>query len=369
MDDDNDNIDWSLLARYFAAECASDEAMRVRRWIDADPARHARVRALREIWENAANLPSSSEIEDAWRRVASELEIELGAAAARSGDSRGPQRVPSRTTVLSLASAERSPRARRGWMRAAIAAGVLLAAGGPLLWWRAHRPAPPSMASAQPAMREFVTARGQRATITLLDGTRVELGVDSRLQVASFESGRREVYLNGEAAFSVVHDSARPFLVRAGNGVTEDLGTEFAVRAYPTDSQVTVVVVSGRVALRDDADSTRAPAVLDAGQLGRLDRDGRTQVTRGIDPSLYLAWTKGRLVFHDAMLRDVTTQLERWFDVEIRMSDPALAARRVTATVTVQSLDDVLAAVTFPLGIRYTRTGRVIELVGAPRGR
>ena len=122
-------------------------------------------------------------------------------------------------------------------------------------------------------------------------------------------------------------------------------------------------------ALEDSGAIAGYRAVLDAGQLGRLDRDGRTQVTRGIDPSLYLAWTKGRLVFHDAMLRDVATQLERWFDVEIRISDPALATRRVTATVTVQSLDDVLAAVTFPLGIRYTRTGHVIELAGAPRGR
>jgi transmembrane sensor len=338
----------ALLARYLAGECSPDETREVERWADEAPAHRARLDELRRIWSvrRPAHVWDTQEI---WSNVQ---------LAMRAG----------RRRPLRLVGDHLRGREHRWWNTriAVIAAAILVVATSTVLL---HIVATAPNAPASVAMHEYATTRGQRATITLLDGTRVELGVDSRLQVASFESGRREVHLNGEAVFSVVHDPARPFVVRAGNGVTEDLGTEFAVRAYPADSQVTVVVVSGRVALREDTDSTRAPTVLDAGQLGRLDRDGSVHLTRGVDPSLFLAWTKGRLVFRDAMLRDVATQLERWFDVEIRMSDSALAARRVSATVNVQSLDDVLAAVTFPLGIRYTRTGRVIELTAETRGR
>jgi transmembrane sensor len=338
----------ALLARYLAGECSADETREIERWADEAPAHRARLDELRRIW-SARRPIQFGDTQEIWSNVQRTM---------RAG----------RRRPLRLVGDRVLKREYRWWNThiAAIAAAVLMIATSAAIL---HIAARASNAPESVAMREYATTRGQRATITLLDGTRVELGVDSRLQVASFESGRREVRLSGEAVFSVVHDSARPFLVRAGNGVTQDLGTEFAVRAYPADSQVTVVVVSGRVALREDADSTRAPAVLDAGQLGRLDRDGRTHVTRGIDPSLYLAWTKGQLVFRDAKLGDVATQLERWFDVEIRVSDPSLAARRVTATVNVQSLDDVLAAVTFPLGIRFTRTGRVIELAGTTRER
>src|SRR5207253_457823 len=94
-------------------------------------------------------------------------------------------------------------------------------------WAAWQRGAPPVPA------REYVTAPGQRLAVSFSDGSRVLLGVASRLRVPRDYGVRtRAVELEGEAYFVVRHDPAHPFLVRTAHGTTEDLGTEFDVRAY-----------------------------------------------------------------------------------------------------------------------------------------
>src|SRR5262249_19827673 len=81
--------------------------------------------------------------------------------------------------------------------------------------------------------REFSTQRGQRAEIRLNDGTRVILAAESRIVVPpDFDSTARLVTLTGQASFDVVHNAARPFIVRAGAALIRDIGTRFDVRAY-----------------------------------------------------------------------------------------------------------------------------------------
>ncbi|MDR0699370.1 MAG: FecR family protein, partial [Tannerella sp.] len=60
----------------------------------------------------------------------------------------------------------------------------------------------------------FVPA-GQRAELTLSDGTCVWLNAQSRfVYPAVFEKGKREVTLDGEGYFDVAHDEAQPFTVK-----------------------------------------------------------------------------------------------------------------------------------------------------------
>jgi transmembrane sensor len=269
--------------------------------------------------------------------------------------------------VLPLVPRERAPRARWRVVAGAIAASLLVVAGGTAAW-RARSGAERA-GGAEPPPREFSTARGQRATIHLVDGTRVELGFASTLRVRPFAAGgRRELSLEGEAVFDVAHDPRRPFLVHAANAVTEDLGTTFGVRAYPADSVVRVVVVSGRVALRERNPAPGAPApaargaVLGPGELGRLDAAGRLEVERHVDTSEYVGWLAGRVSFRDARLDEVAAELERRYDVTIRIPDSTVAARRVTVDMTARSLTDVLDAATIPLDLRYRRVGGAIVL-------
>src|SRR3982751_821192 len=94
-----------------------------------------------------------------------------------------------------------------------------------------------------PRRHDVVAAVAQQTRVTLGDGTRVVLNAGSRLSYADdFGRGTRDVVLDGEGYFDVVHDASRPFRVLARGSVAQDVGTRFVVRAYPEQRAVDVVV-------------------------------------------------------------------------------------------------------------------------------
>jgi ferric-dicitrate binding protein FerR (iron transport regulator) len=195
------------------------------------------------------------------------------------------------------------------------------------------------------------------------------LGVASTLRYpADFAGGPRGVSLEGEAYFEVVHDERRPFVVRAGELVATDLGTEFTVRAYPEDAGVRVVVREGRVAIRAAGSAAAPERVVAPGQLGRLGA-GREPAVEPADTAAYFAWTEGRLVFDGTPLRDALPQLSRWFDLEFRLADSTLGDVPLTATLKTQPTPDVLDNLAASLGMRQRRLGRTVTLYSAESGR
>jgi transmembrane sensor len=237
--------------------------------------------------------------------------------------------------------------------RVALAAAVLVALGvglatgsifGDLSW---------------PLGRAYVTAPGQRLNLTLSDGTQVALAPGTRLRVPwRYGRTRRDVTLQGEAFFSVVHDTTMPFRVRAGRAEVTDVGTAFDVRAYEGDTTLTVAVADGVVAL-----DARDHAPLVAGDVARVSGDGAIATMHGSDLAPYVGWTRGQLVFRDTPLRDVLSALARWYGVTITLGDPELATRTLRATYDTRSMTDVLTLVTSTVGAHYTRVGRTITVL------
>jgi transmembrane sensor len=138
------------------------------------------------------------------------------------------------------------------------------------------------------------------------------------------------------------------------------LGTEFDVRASPRDAETDVLVRSGRVALSSTDTRKGAARILTTGERGTIDQSGSVRVQNGIDTDSALAWTQGTLVFRAAPLRDVIPELERWYDLRIRLSDPELSSRRITASFTNESVDLVLQTLGELIPARWSRTGREV---------
>ncbi len=106
---------------------------------------------------------------------------------------------------------------------------------------------------------EEYVPKGQNVELTLADGTRVALRPNTRFRYPKvFNRSSREVYLDGEAFFSVAHDEKHPFKIYTGKVVTTVLGTSFNVRALRQTENVTITVKTGRVRV----------AVLDSTQAG-----------------------------------------------------------------------------------------------------
>ena len=175
--------------------------------------------------------------------------------------------------------AEAHARARRNATRPrSIMAGLLAAAAAIC---RARQPSRTARritgAVADASPRTMRPAAGQRDSITLADGSRVILGPDSRLTVpGDYGTTARSVELRGDGYFDVRHDAAKPFTVRVGHAVVEDIGTTFTVESDAGDT-TTVSVVSGSVRLRASDSAATSGAVLAAGDRGSIDRRRSSQ--------------------------------------------------------------------------------------------
>src|SRR5688572_9543978 len=203
--------DWRAIDRYLAGDASPDEERAIRDWVATDPSRGEVLRLMQR--QHGAADTERWNADAAWAKFSARVE-------AATHD-----RYPPAATRQPLIVTRR-------WYagtRARIAAALVLTLGG----YAAVQTVLSSRAHQQLVMRELVTPNGQRATVTLGDGSRVVLNAGSRLRyAAAIARGSRDVYLDGEAYFEVTHDAARPFRVHAHGSVAHDLGTRFTVRAY-----------------------------------------------------------------------------------------------------------------------------------------
>ena len=357
---EREDLDPITLARFLSGESDAAEAARVRRWIAADPVNADLVAQLHAAWAPGASKDESWDVDSAWHRVRPQV-------GSKSAHPTGTfPRGPRRPTIMPLASRS-GPR----WRAPAALAAVFLIA---FVLWRIVPPPEPvrTAVHAEPSVRAITTQAGERAEFVLGGGVAIVLAPGSRLRysAADLGSGRWDVYLDGEAFFRVRHDSTRPFIVHTADAVTEDLGTEFSVRRFLGERATRVVVGEGSVALRGAADSGAAapPVELRAGDLGRVGSDGRAPKVERVDAQRYIAWTDGWLVFHDATLSSVSSELARWYDIDIVVADSSLLNRRFEASFKAATADDALHIVASSLGVNIERRGRqaVISRMRAP---
>src|SRR5205809_7109926 len=312
-------IEDSDLLRLVEGECSPEEAAAIQAWVAADPARGELLDQVRALWRLTGDPSRPWDLAGARDRL---LRVRGRHAAQRSGG------LPARsqaTGLLKMVPARPVPVSRRLWLASPwvlrIAVALVLVIAGRAAW-QVHAPAVP--------VDEYVTAPGQRLAVSFSDGSRVLLGVASRLRVPRDYGVRaRAVELEGEASFVVRHDPAHPFLVRTAQGTTEDLGTEFDVRAYREEKSVQVVVAAGRVALRG-ADERDSVLTLRPRERGVIDSSGAATLTSRVSLKNYLAWIRGTLRFDDAPLGSILAQLERWYDLDIEATDPSLRQERLT---------------------------------------
>jgi len=343
--------DYRRLARYFAGECTDSERAETEAWLSADPSRRYEAEQLRGLWSASERPAWEPNTDVAWTRVATRLHI---------GDPAPLTLMPAASTPLSGKFRWRSS-ASRQWAIPALVSAAIVAASAVVYVTLERREIAVRHAPAATQPHEFRTARGQRAVIVLGDGSRVELGAASVLRFEE-SNGTRRVDLEGQAVFDVVHDTLRPFVVRSANAITEDLGTRFTVRAYRGESRVQVFVASGRVALRAVGSPSSSGTLLGPNDLGVLDSVGRATVRNGVDSTTHLAWTRDRFVFDNTRVGDIIDEVSRWFDVEIRVSDPAILERRITMNVPARSLSEVIGAVTAPLRLRSEKRGSLVVI-------
>ena len=189
--------------------------------------------------------------------------------------------------------------------------------------------------------QEFKTALGEQRSVLLADGSRVTLNTASTIEV-NFHKSRREVRLvYGEALFEVAHDAARPFVVRAGNALLQDVGTQFNVDMR--SNSTTVTVMEGQVAVGSEGPSESPGAqaarggagTVEALILGANDRVvispvGLGTPQHGVNVASAVAWTQRQLMFEHRPLSEVAEEFNRYNRDRIDIDSAELKQQEVT---------------------------------------
>src|SRR5215204_3293326 len=213
---------------------------------------------------------------------------------------------------------------------------------------------------------ENINTSDQKAKITLPDGSIVLLAPDSRISYSnSFDTlSTRDVYLSGEAFFTVVRNPERPFRVFSNEIITKVLGTSFTVRSFETDSIIQIIVKTGKVSVYTQAsnNSTKEIAskklggiLLTSNQQLVYAKTGQTfQKIIAESPAVIAPEIMNQtMAYEDVPLEEVFSQLSKAYGIDIIYDSETLKNCTVTADIRNESFYRQLDLVCEAVGARY----------------
>ncbi|MCU0352321.1 MAG: FecR domain-containing protein [Cytophagales bacterium] len=217
--------------------------------------------------------------------------------------------------------------------------------------------------------RTYATSFGEVKQLKLADGSAVVLNANSSLRVPRFGFGAhtRQVFVQGEAEFSVVHTvDNQPFKVTTPDKLQiEVLGTEFVVMSRKSGSKV--ALRRGKVQLT----WPRHPGalVVRPGHVVTLGKGLKEQVSVQNQPEIekYSAWKEHRYVFERTPVAEIVQSLDDHFGVKVSVADSALLQRTLTGTFRAEKGDDLLQVILHSLQLSARpRADGTLELLPNP---
>ena len=231
------------------------------------------------------------------------------------------------------------------------------------------------LSSQTPGNITYFANPGTKSIVVLPDSSIVRLNGNSKLIVPqTFSPVQRELFLSGEGYFEVTHHENWPMVVRTPKDVSVNvLGTTFDLSAYENDAAIKLTLIEGKVTLTEErtnhthevkpnqeiriADLTSDPV-----ELPPAPRIVRADITKNT------GWIHGELIFDNTPMTEVSKQLERWYGVNIHVSDEDILKYRFTATFTTESITRVLDLIRFSTMLDYEINGTDVY-ISRPRRR
>jgi transmembrane sensor len=207
----------------------------------------------------------------------------------------------------------------------------------------------------------YETDRAERKSIQLSDGSKVILNHESSLRVPDdFSKTNRRLSIQGEVWFEVVSDDNHLFLVETSNSQLQVLGTSFMMKSHPGEETTRVVVADGKVSLgAKEADSVQEK-IIEKNQGGLLVTGHEIELEEIPDPERFFGWKDGKLIFYNTSFEEVAKRLERWYDVECIITDPAIKRERFTSVFEDEPLVQVLDVIALSMNVQYEIDNRTI---------
>ena len=176
-------------------------------------------------------------------------------------------------------------------------------------------------------MQELYVPIGQRARLTLPDGTVAWLNAGSTISYPSVFSGDRNVLLSGEAYFEVFKNEEQSFIVETGTVNIKALGTSFNVSSYPRAEYQNTILLDGIAKVYKPNNESEGIILSPGQQLFYEDGLFRKEIFTDYN---VLLWKDGIYSFENAKLDAIISKLELYFDVDIIINCPTILDKEYT---------------------------------------
>jgi len=201
-------------------------------------------------------------------------------------------------------------------------------------------------------MQTLIVPAGQRAEITLVDGTKVWLNAKTILTFPNqFTGDIREVRLNGEAFFDVAPGKSNPFIVKTEKYDIKAWGTKFNLLAYSGHGIFETSLLEGSVEVLVPGSSKGIMIRPDE----RIFLKDNHLVVSPIRYINHFLWKEGIISFEDESFPDLVEKLELYFDMKIEVKNDKILSYRCTGKFrTKDGLEHILKVLKLSNEFRYT---------------
>lgn len=311
-----------IIKRFLSGRFPKKTEERVQRWIIADKYTKEKEAASLEYW-NELNTEINSDTYSALKRVNQRIGYTESQTAY----------IPFHQKLLRIA---------------AVLIPLFIMASGYLYY-------------TQNKLIEISVAYGETRHLFLPDSSEIWINSGSSIKYPKvFADDQRQIYLEGEAYFSVTKNPAKPFIVKTDPLSVKVLGTKFNVKAYPGDENITTTLTSGKVEVFTQLQESQ---ILRPNEQLIYNINTSAMNTEQVLPAETNAWLAGQILFINSSFNEIKQILERHFDVTIDDKTTIPASRSYTVKfLKGETLIEILDVLKDVVGFTYRQQGEKIVL-------
>ena len=244
--------------------------------------------------------------------------------------------------------------------------------------------------TASDKVNEINVTAGAKTKLELPDGSHVWVNSDSKLSYSeNFTGSVREVFLEGEAYFDVVKDSAHPFIVHTSGIDIKVLGTAFNVKAYREEPIIEATLIHGTIQVTKPNQPNASKVILNPHEKLIFDKLAEEESTvnapsskdntfprdKIIKPAITIrlieknitdsaiietSWIYNRLSFEEEKFEDLAVKMQRWFNVKITINNDKIKSYKLTGSFENETIEEALKELQYLVPFKYQINGRKV---------
>jgi transmembrane sensor len=324
----------NLIVKQFSGDLTKTEETDLKNWIAESEANHSYYEKITNLLKKIRPLkkPVLPDIENEWNKIAATLKL--------PGEKEGARILPLKQEKTTSSKVIKPGIIK--WQRYAIAASffiVILAGAFWLKYQASHR------------FMVVETKNSETKQLQLADGTTVRMNSASKIEyLKSFSDSIRQVNLVGEAFFNVIPEQ-RKFIVVTKNNRISVLGTKFNI--WTRNNITRLIVEEGKVSFGQIDSDMDEGLILKSNQMAVSNNEQIGKPIEISDTEILLGWLTGKIVFNKTKLSEVVEELNRIYDINIKLENQILADFSISGSFEKKPIKDILEAICLTLDLQF----------------